>query len=90
MKKQALPTTSKYDLSVGTSHLVRAIKKIYPDISDSEVTTLGNFLLEEIGWRMEAGEQIAFFRKNSDGSVEFTVLGLKILEKKKSLLSPKK
>jgi hypothetical protein len=90
MKKHTLSTVSpEHNLSVGSSHLIRAIKEIYPDLSDSEVTNLGNILLEEVSSRMKAGERIAFVRTNSDGRVELTLLGLEILEKKKSLPSSK-
>jgi len=70
-----------YDLSKGSFRLTRAMEKRYPDLEHREVESLCNIMLEEIGTRIDAGEQLAFLKTRSDGKYELTTLGLEILEK---------
>jgi len=70
------------ELSVGSARLVRSIRKRYPNLSVSEARRLGGIVLDEVGKRISAGEQLAFLRRNPDGDAELTVIGLEILRRK--------
>lgn len=69
------------DLSAGTKKFIQAIKTSYPKLSNQEVERLGNILLNEYSERLLSGEKPAFLKKYSDGRVELTVIGLKIIER---------
>lgn len=70
------------ELSAGSARLVRSIKKRYADLSTPEARRLGGIVLDEVGKRISAGEQLAFLRRNPDGDAELTVIGLEILRRK--------
>jgi len=74
---------AKRGLATGMSRLKSAVKSQYPHLSDKELEQISGIILEEISRRVDAGEKLAFLKRNADGNVELTVLGLEVLDKKK-------
>jgi len=71
------------DLSDGTSSLVQAIQKRFPNTTHKELEKISNRMLIEISSRIASGESLAFLKPNHDGSYDLTVYGLEVLEKVK-------
>lgn len=72
---------SNQELARNSDALDRAIKKTFPNLNDQEAVRLSAILLEEIGKRVAAGDQISFLRRDAEGNLEITVLALEILDK---------
>ena len=57
----------------------------FPQLPSSEVQTLANTMLGEIGRHVGAGDDLAFVRMNEDGTADLTILKLSLRPRDDSL-----
>ncbi len=76
----AIRNRSQANLSKGTMDLIEGIHSRYPHLSDEDITVLANTVLSEVGKQIRVGKDIAFVKRNYDGSVDLTILGLEYNE----------
>lgn len=65
-----------FNLSTGSQTFVRALRRRLPTYDNKEVEQIANLLLGQIGEHLAAGEQIAFFRRNRDGTTGLTTISI--------------
>lgn len=68
------------DMSLGVQHIYNSIMSKFPYLSERDAEILTNAVLDEIASRITAGEDLAFIRRNTDGTVDLTVLALEIVD----------
>lgn len=71
---------TRRDLTAGTKDLLLGFQTRFPHLSRVDAEILAGTVMTEVGKRIANGDDIAFIRKNSDGTAELTILGLKPLE----------
>jgi len=67
--------------AIQTTEFIQALQKNMPGLSPAETTRLGNVVLGEISNRLNAGEQLAFLRRNPDGTSDLTVYSWALIKK---------
>lgn len=73
---------SPIDYSASNALLTNSIQKQYPQLNDNEVGVLGNAVLHEVSRRIEDGEKLAFFSKDSDGNTTLSLIGFEVIDNK--------
>jgi hypothetical protein len=69
------------DFALYSDKLFRSIKRRYPNLSNEEVRMAINTLMLEIGNHIVEGGDLALVRRNRDGSVDMTLLEIKVINK---------
>lgn len=77
------------DITSGTDKLLGSLQTRFPEVSIEDLQVISIAVLLEIGKHIEDGEDIAFIKKNKDGTAKLTVLSLslKLLDKSASVIS---
>ena len=74
MKSKDIMINPTLDLTI--AGFLEGVHNRFPYLPNGDVEVLAGTLLGEISGRLSAGEDIAFIRKNPDGTSTLTILGL--------------
>ena len=64
------------NLTTGTDHFIKGLRKRLPDMDDSDIEQIGNVMLERMGKYLADGDQLAVARKRKDGTVGLTIFSI--------------
>jgi hypothetical protein len=82
MTEQNLLKLFKKDRGSGLTDFGQTLQNMYPNMTDTEIKDMVNLILIQIAKHISDGEQLAFLKKEPDGSINLTVLGFEVLDKK--------
>lgn len=61
--------------------ITQAVQHRYPHLVNKQSVEIASVLLNEFARRLSQGEELAFLKRNAEGDVELTVIGLEQLIK---------
>lgn len=70
--------SAEYSITVNTNALIRGIQTKYPRLPRKDIQILANTILDEIGRRLNSGDDLAFIRPNRDGSFDVGSCGISV------------
>jgi len=74
---------SHTELSIYTDNLIQSLRARYPELSSQEVEIAANTIIKEVSRHLAEGGDIALLRRNSDRTVDLTLIELKVINRLK-------